>query len=88
MLVGLASAARVEHQTSNGFPIVSIFASIADWLPPRIGYGSTKARTEPSAANRGAVRLRLTEEAPDFSWGSTSGNDPSRPPAAWSQLEL
>ena len=33
ILVGPASVARVEHQTSNGFRNVSMFASIADWLP-------------------------------------------------------
>ena len=31
-LVGRANVARVEHQTSNGFRIVSMFASSADWL--------------------------------------------------------
>ena len=31
---------------------------------PRNGYGNTKARTEPSAANRGAAKLGLTEKPP------------------------
>jgi hypothetical protein len=33
---------------------------------PGIAQGSPEARTEPSAANRGAGMLRLTEKPPDF----------------------
>ena len=39
---------------------------------PRISDGNLEARTEPSAANRGAVMLRLTEKPLAFSQGSTS----------------
>jgi hypothetical protein len=37
ILVGPANVVRAEHQTSNGFRIVSTFASIADWSPHEQG---------------------------------------------------
>ena len=63
--------ARVEHQTSSGFRVVTTFASIVDWLPHE-----TK-RTEPSAANRGAgmlgrsLRLQPGEQVTFWLYGET-----------------
>src|SRR3974390_1285617 len=63
---------RSKSQTAFGSGACVPPLRIAHHARPRLGHGSTEARTEPSAANRGAGMLRLTEKPPAFSQGSMS----------------
>ena len=80
---------RSKSQTAFGSWACVPPLQIGHHTRPGIGHGSTEARTEPSAANRGAGMLRLTEKPPAFSQGSTSLFVTSRwPPGARSDYTI